>query len=384
MDWQVFRVCVAPGEAVVAREGAAVVVANPVGDPQEAFLDQLLSLLGDAAQQLNPAAGGTLRRVAALVASAEPETVPSLGLLTAVGDDMVALLVDQMRLRIVRSGTAEERCGDDATTYVEFKVRGDFDQLLMSVDPEAVVPDLRSNLNGGVVRGSGVVLIPGGRTAPMDEAEETMVDLAMTVPEPIPQPIPQPEPSYTPISLDEPETLPEPPEAVEPVVVIAPDHGRKAVQVQGIVCSRGHFTRHDARFCSQCGISMVHQTHNVIMGDRPPLGVLVIDDGAIFSLNGDYVIGREPETADAVVSGQATALQLEDEGGSMSRVHARILLDGWEVRVVDVNSANGSFLATTQDLEWIRLEPGVPRTIEPGTRLSMGGRTLTFESHQRL
>jgi pSer/pThr/pTyr-binding forkhead associated (FHA) protein len=65
----------------------------------------------------------------------------------------------------------------------------------------------------------------------------------------------------------------------------------------------------------------------------------------------------------------------------MSRVHARILLDGWEVRVSDANSANGTFISVDGS-EWSRLEPERPVTISPGVRISMGARTLAFETHQ--
>jgi hypothetical protein len=76
-------------------------------------------------------------------------------------------------------------------------------------------------------------------------------------------------------------------------------------------------------------------------------------------------------------------LFLEDSGLTMSRVHAKVLLDGWEVRVEDAGSANGTYALKPSATEWARLEKGVPTTIEPGTRLSFGGRTMTFESHQR-
>ncbi len=164
------------------------------------------------------------------------------------------------------------------------------------------------------------------------------------------------------------------------------DDGRVAAEhgplVQGIVCSRGHFNRPQAGFCARCDISMVHQTHNLVTGPRPRLGVLVVDDGSVFALNCDVAIGREPEVSDDVISGSALPLFLEDSGLTMSRVHAKLILDGWEVRVQDAGSANGTYVLDSSDADWIRLEPGVPTTIEPGTRLSFGGRTLTFESHQ--
>ena len=127
---------------------------------------------------------------------------------------------------------------------------------------------------------------------------------------------------------------------------------------------------------------MVQQTHNRVLGPRPPLGVLVTDDGAVFSLVHDYVVGREPETAAEVLAGTARPIALDDPKVAMSRVHARILLDGWEVRVEDATSANGTFVGHGDD-DWTRLEPGVPTTIKAGTRIAVGGRTLTFETHQR-
>ena len=101
----------------------------------------------------------------------------------------------------------------------------------------------------------------------------------------------------------------------------------------------------------------------------------------MFSLVRDYVVGREPETAPEVLAGAATAIALEDPKLAMSRIHTRILLDGWEVRVEDASSANGTFVAHGEG-EWTRLEPGLPTTVTPGTRIAVGGRTLFFESHQ--
>jgi pSer/pThr/pTyr-binding forkhead associated (FHA) protein len=128
---------------------------------------------------------------------------------------------------------------------------------------------------------------------------------------------------------------------------------------------------------------MVQQTHNRVRGPRPPLGVLVTDEGAVFSLVHDYVIGREPETAPEIVAGTALPIALDDPKVAMSRIHARILLDGWEVRVEDATSANGTFVGGHGEGDWTRLAPGVPTTIKAGTRIAVGGRTLTFETHQR-
>ncbi len=64
--------------------------------------------------------------------------------------------------------------------------------------------------------------------------------------------------------------------------------------VQGVYCSRGHFDDPESLFCAVCGISMNQQTLVPRPGTRPPLGVLLTDDGSVFQLDRDYIVGREP------------------------------------------------------------------------------------------
>ena len=53
---------------------------------------------------------------------------------------------------------------------------------------------------------------------------------------------------------------------------------------------------------------MVQRTFNLVSGRRPPLGVVVFDDGATFNLDGGYVLGREPGHDEAVRSGRLRPL----------------------------------------------------------------------------
>jgi len=152
-------------------------------------------------------------------------------------------------------------------------------------------------------------------------------------------------------------------------------------KILGIYCSRGHFDDPRARFCAICGISMVQQTHNLVWGTRPSLGVLVLDDGASFALDHDYVIGREPETSDQVRSGEAHPMLVDDPTLSVSRVHALVLLRDWEVRVEDAGSANGTSVMRPGTAEWIRLSSGEPMTITAGTRVRLGDREMVYDSH---
>jgi pSer/pThr/pTyr-binding forkhead associated (FHA) protein len=179
-------------------------------------------------------------------------------------------------------------------------------------------------------------------------------------------------------------TDPQPDEELPPLPVLEPAPAADGgVQVQGIVCSRGHFNDPTSIYCATCGISMVHQTHNLVPGPRPPLGVVVLDDGSVFPLSEDYVIGREPDNADDVRAGRALPLALDDPDALVSRVHARILLEGWDVRILDAGSSNGTFVAKPGDADWTRLVAQEPVTILPGTRVTMGSRSLVFDSYRK-
>ena len=397
MDWRTWRVCIAPGDAVVAREGRRILVAGPSTPAQEGFLDELLALCTDA--HSSDESDDALRRaVGLMVVRASVDEVPSFGLLTPTRDGLAALLVGDTELVLTNSdGTTEELHGRSAALFADRLIPADVSSVFITLARESA-PDLRSNLSEGVVRGSGVLLAPGHHAGQVTEphvmasASATPADReAAAEPDPTPaaEPDPTPEvslPTFISISLTEPEGDAQPPdaEAVDDVAAVGEEAEATQVgtQVQGIVCSRGHFNDPTSRFCALCGISMVQQTHHLVTGLRPPLGVVVLDDGAVYALTKDYVVGRDPEQDPAILSGRAVPLILDDPDLAMSRVHARILLDGWEVRVEDAHSANGTFVARTPDAAWTRLEPGLPTTIAPGTRLTMGGRTLVFESHQ--
>jgi hypothetical protein len=184
------------------------------------------------------------------------------------------------------------------------------------------------------------------------------------------------------------------PEEREPLPVAAPqapaapdvapathEAADDSVQVLGVYCKNGHFDDPAARYCAICGISMAQQTLIPRLGPRPPLGVLVLDDGSIFSLDRDYVIGREPQRDTDVQNGSARPMRIEDPYGQLSRVHLRIHLEGWQVEVVDLGSANGTGIWRPGDTQWTRVPPNTRIPIRPGTQVGFGRNQLRFESH---
>jgi FHA domain len=157
------------------------------------------------------------------------------------------------------------------------------------------------------------------------------------------------------------------------------------VVVKGFRCSRNHLNDPRVSFCSVCGIRMDQRTGILIDGRRPPLGLLVLDIGATFVLDDNYLLGRNPETDEAVVSGRLRPIRLDDDSGTLSRVHAEIRLQGWDVVLIDRGSANGTYVAAANQPGWTRLAPPEAFVLAPGTHVRTGRRMFTFESaHARL
>jgi hypothetical protein len=152
--------------------------------------------------------------------------------------------------------------------------------------------------------------------------------------------------------------------------------------IQGVYCKNGHFDDPEALFCAVCGISMNQQTLVPRPGTRPPLGVLLLDDGSVFQLDRDYIVGREPGLDASVAAGRSRALRITDDSGIVSRVHAKVQLDGWRVLVTDLGSANGTRVRLPKQSADTVLQPHVPIVLATGSQVDLGGRGFRYESHR--
>jgi hypothetical protein len=152
--------------------------------------------------------------------------------------------------------------------------------------------------------------------------------------------------------------------------------------VEGVDCKNGHFNDPALRFCQLCGIAMLQLTHVTRLGPRPPLGILLLDNGMTLRADADYVVGREPERDPDVAAGRARPLRIADSHGGISRRHLRIRLHGWQVQVVDLDSANGTFVQEPGAREAPPVPAGQAVTIRPGSTVIFGRRRLRYESHR--
>jgi FHA domain len=170
----------------------------------------------------------------------------------------------------------------------------------------------------------------------------------------------------------------EPPEAKDLGLVEMP-----SAMVEGVYCKNGHFNDPEGRYCAICGIGMGQLTKIRQKGKRPPLGVLILGDGSVCQLDADYVIGREPTLDSEVADGRARPLRLTGASGVVSRIHARVELDGWQVFISDLNSANGTQVLLPGERTPVSLQPGVRTALVPGAQIRLGGEYgLQYDSHR--
>jgi hypothetical protein len=149
--------------------------------------------------------------------------------------------------------------------------------------------------------------------------------------------------------------------------------------VFGVRCKNGHFTDPDTRACVACGGAISRRAAAPQRGPRPSLGLLILDDGAAVEVDGDYIIGRDPARDPSVSAGEAEPLRVVDAESTVSRVHARVHLVGWQVLLTDLGSANGTRIQHPGAKSELLLEPQAPVQIVHGTRIFVGAPCLRFE-----
>jgi len=161
------------------------------------------------------------------------------------------------------------------------------------------------------------------------------------------------------------------------VVAQVPAEAPTAIQVTGRRCVCGALLPPLSLRCWECGRELTAATLDLQVGDRPPLGFLVVDNGTSHPLDRGYVIGRDATTSPDVVADRARALNLRDVGRALSRVHTTVALQDWDVVITD-ESANGTFVRPTDGWRWERLVAGVPRRLLPGSDIRVGNHLLRY------
>jgi hypothetical protein len=147
--------------------------------------------------------------------------------------------------------------------------------------------------------------------------------------------------------------------------------------VRGVRCARGHFNHPESEVCARCRLAIA-ESREAASGPRPPLGILVVDDGALYALDRPYLLGRLVDQDDAVLHGSARALVLE--GDRVADTHAELRVSDWTVAVVDLAGVRSTHLLLPGSTGWTTLGQHQPAVLPPGGHLAIGSRVLTFVS----
>jgi hypothetical protein len=430
-DWG--RVEVHPGRGVVHRGADNLLIVPEVGEGQDAAARQLLELCGHGPEASDTTGRRRLRQVARLLTELDPDDVPGFALLVESGDRFT-LLVHGAVTATLTGSRDEVVSAAESLAWVERAVPSDFTSLSVVAasrvggadasagqsprsDHGQTAASLVLDLVLGSVPGSGATLRhsvvgQGGTTGhaaarvldrpAYPRPAEPAAPAAATARDPVPAATDHPVQSVP--EQSDGRTVLRQTVQVRRVRLSGPDRSRPAVRraplplatdhraapaepgdgvvLEGVLCPADHLNEPGARTCGTCGASVAADAPRV-SGPRPPLGVLVTDEGSVYTVGTDYVVGRDPTHAPDVVAGRALPLVLRDAEHSTSRVHARLHLSGWEVLVTDCGSSNGTYVSRTGargPWDQVYREPGT--RLRPGDRVRLGKRQILFDRYQ--
>jgi len=147
--------------------------------------------------------------------------------------------------------------------------------------------------------------------------------------------------------------------------------------VLAVYCPSGHLTPAHAPTCRICRVPVAQQQG--FETARPGLGVLRMSTGDVVALDRGVIMGRAPDVNAADERDRPNVLRLASPDNDISRNHAEVVLDGWQVYIRDLGSTNGTVVTLPgQPPNRLRRDDMFP--IEPGTTVSLADEvSFTFE-----
>ncbi|MFT7476437.1 MAG: hypothetical protein ACI81L_003391 [Verrucomicrobiales bacterium] len=158
----------------------------------------------------------------------------------------------------------------------------------------------------------------------------------------------------------------------------APTLALERPQLRGVLCLNEHLTAPNESSCRTCGEPIASDAQQAT-GNRPTMGTLTFDDGAILTIDRPAVIGANVPTGYVVGDEPATIVRLDDGVGGVSDVQVEVRLSGWNVEIVDMQSKNGTYTMLRGERQTrTKLRASQSVTLQPGMTIESGGRHFTF------
>ena len=153
-----------------------------------------------------------------------------------------------------------------------------------------------------------------------------------------------------------------------------------------IVCSQGHSNPDGSAFCDECGerLDGSSAASTVVPSSAPAVPaapaasasprLIIQDDNTVVDLRGksEALVGREDPVSNVYPDVDMTPHNGEE--GGVSRIHAKILINGNQYMVEDQNSTNSTFVNRQ------KLAPKTPTPIKDGDELRFGRVVTIFRT----
>ncbi|MCP5030086.1 MAG: FHA domain-containing protein [Actinomycetia bacterium] len=114
-------------------------------------------------------------------------------------------------------------------------------------------------------------------------------------------------------------------------------------------------------------------TIDVSVATRPVVAVLSLDSRGEIPLCRTTVIGRQPP------AGPYDTVFVADPPLALSRAHLRIDFDGWQARIIDLGSRNGTWHRCANG-NWTQMAPTIAVPLDDHDWVSFAGITAIFNS----
>ena len=192
---------------------------------------------------------------------------------------------------------------------------------------------------------------------------------------------PQPETPYGDGSGEDEATIRSAPSATPGATGAAAKPGTGAATGSGPVvlarqCPEGHVNPPTSGTCLVCGAELTGEPRPA---PRPGLGTMRLSTGAVYELDRNFIIGRQPSASREQGSVLPRMVQVPSESGDISRSHAEIRLEGWHVMLRDLFSTNGTVLIREGQLPR-RLAQGEAAILLDGDVAELGDNvSISFE-----
>ena len=114
-------------------------------------------------------------------------------------------------------------------------------------------------------------------------------------------------------------------------------------QVRAMLCSAGHPNPPHQTICRTCAGAIPAGVPVIV--ERPPLAVLAFSSAERVVVDRSVIIGRNPKVTEASGGELPRIARFDDESTlGLSRSHAQIVVEGWQMFVEDLHSRNGTEL----------------------------------------